>query len=291
MARIRAGTRPRAGITFCLPAMVMVGLLLMLPICQAVYYSLTDWDGMTATWRGLATYQNALTDPTVWRVLANNAALLAVVPVAMLLPLGVAVLLHERVWGWRFFRAALFLPTTVSWVVIGMVAARFYAQKGLLNQFLGALGLGFLRTDVLAHERSALIALAATFAWSMIGTNTIIYLTGMSTLDPTLQEAARVDGAGGLRVLWHITLPQLKRFVQFSFVMTVLTAFTALFSLIFVMTGGGPGYGTTTLEYYVYQQAFSQGAFGSGALFGVLLFVIVSIVSVLQVKLLRTEKT
>ena len=87
----------------------------------------------------------------------------------------------------------------------------------------------------------------------MLGTNTIIFLTGMATLDPTLLEAARVDGLNRRQIFCRVTLPLLKRFVQFSFVITVISAFSALFSLIFVMTGGGPGFGTTTLEFFVYQ--------------------------------------
>ena len=123
----------------------------------------------------------------------------------------------------------------------------------------------------------------------MVGTNTIIFLTGMATLDPSLHEAARVDGAGPLSIFWHITLPQLKRFVQFAFIMTVISAFTALFSLIFVMTGGGPGYGTTTLEFFVYQTAFAKGEFGEGALLGVVLFVIMAFIGAVQLRLLRTD--
>jgi ABC-type sugar transport system permease subunit len=98
-----------------------------------------------------------------------------------------------------------------------------------------------------------------------------------------------VDGASTPRIYWSVIMPQMMRFIQFAFIITVLTAFTAIFSLIFVMTGGGPDYGTTTLEFYVYQQAFSQSAFGTGALLGVLLFVLVAGISVIQVRLLRAR--
>ena len=124
----------------------------------------------------------------------------------------------------------------------------------------------------------------------MIGTNSIIFLTGMSTLDQTLNEAAHVDGAGAIRIFWSITLPQLKRFIQFSFVITVISAFTALFSLIFVMTGGGPGFGTTTLEFFIYQSAFARGEFGTGAMLGVILFLLMSVLGVGQLILIRVKK-
>ena len=285
-----ARRRRRAGILLCLPAIAVVALLLLaLPIAQAVYYSMTTWDGLTTTWIGPSAYIDALKNPIFWRVIENNALLLLAVPFAIGIPLAIAALLNEHVTGWRFFRSVYFLPTAVSWVVIGMVAVRFFALTGLTERHLAWVGLGTFQTDMLAGERTALLALGLTFVWSMIGTNTIIFLTGMATLDPTLLEAARVDGLCSRQIFIQVTLPLLKRFIQFAFVITVISAFGALFSLIFVMTGGGPGYGTTTLEFFVYQTAFSRGAFGLGAMLGVVLFVIMAIVGLVQLKLLRTR--
>jgi len=281
--------RTRTGRAMVIPALALVTLLLGIPIIQAVYYSMTQWDGITATWIGPSAYVNEFKDPTFWRVLENNGLLLLAVPVAMFIPLGLAFLLNERVAGWKVFRSIYFLPTAISWVVIGMVAVRFFAYGGQLNGLLASVGLSSVHTDLLSGEYTALLAVGLTFIWSMLGTNTIIFLTGMATLDPSLAEAARVDGAGGMRVFWHISLPQLKRFIQFSLIITLISAFTALFSLIFVMTGGGPGYGTTTLEFFVYQTGFSQGMFGTGALLGVVLFVIMAIIGIAQLRILRTK--
>ena len=272
------------------PAVVLVAALLWAPIVQAVRYSMTTWDGYSApTWIGPSAYTTAFSDPIVHRVLENNALLLLAVPFAIGIPLVIAALLHEHVRGWRFFRSVYFLPTAISWVVIGMVALQFFADKGILNQLLSDIGLGSVHTDLLASEYSALAALAITFVFSMIGTNTIIFLTGMATLDPTLLEAARVDGLSRFQIFFRVTLPLLTRFIQFAFVITVISAFSALFSLIFVMTGGGPGLGTTTLEFFVYQAGFSQGQFGTGALYGIILFVIMVIVGIGQLRLIRPE--
>jgi multiple sugar transport system permease protein len=142
---------------------------------------------------------------------------------------------------------------------------------------------------MLSHERTALLAVMITFVWSLFGTNLIVFLAGMSTIDHELYDAARVDGAGAFAVIFRITIPLLRRFIQFSFVITVIAAFTALFSLIFVMTGGGPGFGTTTLEFFIYQQAFSAGDFGTGATAGVILFAAVLVVALLQVRILRSQ--
>jgi multiple sugar transport system permease protein len=281
--------RSRAGIVFTLPALALVVLVLGIPIVQACYYSMTRWDGLTSTWIGPSSYLTQLEDPQFWRVLENNALLLLAVPVSMAVSLAIAAVLSSKVLGWRFFRSVYFLPTAISWVVIGMVSVRVFAQQGLLNTLLAHLGLGAARTDFLSGERTALLAVGVTFVWSMLGTNVVIFLTGMATLDPALHEAARVDGAGAVRIFVSITLPQLRRFLQFSFIITVISAFTALFSLIFVMTGGGPGYGTTTLEFFVYQTAFAKGEFGTGALLGVILFVVMAVIGVGQLRLLRSD--
>jgi len=284
-----ARRRRRAGIMLSLPAVIVVVGLLAIPIGQAVYYSFTSWDGITATWIGPSAYVSALTDPIFWRVIENNALLLLSIPFAIGIPLAIAALLHEHVRGWRFFRSVYFLPTAISWVVIGMVAVQFFALSGLMNKMLAAVGLAALQTDMLAGQYTALAAVAITFIWSMLGTNIIIFLTGMATLDQTLIEAARVDGLSRWQIFSRVTVPLLKRFIQFSFVITVISAFSALFSLIFVMTNGGPGFGTTTLEFFVYQTAFSQGQFGTGALYGMILFVIMIIVGLVQLRLIRSE--
>jgi multiple sugar transport system permease protein len=223
------------------------------------------------------------------RVLENNATILLAIPVAILLPLAVALLINSHVRGWRFFRSVYFLPTAVSWVVIGFVAVRFFANDGILHDLLAHVGLGSIHPDLLAHERSALLAVMITFVWSMFGTNLIIFLAGLATIDQEIYDAARVDGASAAGTMFQITIPLLKRFIQFTFVITLITAFTALFSLIFVMTGGGPGFGTTTLEFFIYQNGFAQSFYGLGATAGVVLFVVVFAVSMVQLRLLRAD--
>jgi len=281
--------RARTGRVMILPAAILVIVVLGVPIGQAIYRSMEQWNGLTATWIGPSAYTHAFSDPTFWRVMENNALLLIAVPFAVLIPLGIAFLLNEKVPGWKVFRSIYFMPTAISWVVIGMVALRFFAQAGPLDSIFSAFGLGFLHPNLLSNQHQALLAVGITFVWSMVGTNTIIFLTGIATLDPSLSEAAQVDGTNAWQRLIHITMPQLRRFILFSSMLTMISAFTALFSLIFVMTGGGPGYGTTTLEFFIYQNAFGQSDFGYGALLGVVLFVIMAVVGLIQLRLLRVD--
>jgi len=192
--------------------------------------------------------------------------------------------------------------TQRTWEGVSLIAVR---QKGsarsglyvvitpdfdeMRRTLLDNTGLGFLHPNMLSHERSALIAVMITFVWSMFGTNLIIFLAGMATIDQEIYDAARVDGAGSLTVMFRITFPLLKRFVQFTFVISLITAFSALFSLIIVMTNGGPGYGSTTLEFFIYEQAFTENNFGVGATAGVVLFLLVFAVSMVQLRLLRSD--
>jgi multiple sugar transport system permease protein len=266
---------------------VLVVGFLAIPMVQTVYYSFTSWNGITSTPVGADNYRQLFADSTFWQVVSNNAILLASIPLAILIPLIVAFLLNEHVVGWRFFRSAYFLPTAISWVVIGMVAIRFFASEGILNTTLQMVGLGGIHTDLLSSNSTAIIAVIITFIWSVFGTNTIIFITGMATLDREVNEAARVDGAGAWSLLFYITIPMLMRFIQFAFILTVITAFTALFSLIFIMTQGGPGFSTTTLEFFVFEKGFNTGVFGLAAAIGVVLFVIVFGIWMAQFRIFR----
>ena len=282
--------RARVGRLLVLPTLVLVTALLLAPVVEAIYYSMTNWNGISAQWVGPHTYVALVGNPTFWRVLENNGIILLSVPLAIGLPLGVATMLNERVWGWQFFRSAIFLPTAISWVVIAMVARQVFGSAGSvgsIDALMRAIGLGVLQQDFLGHPYSAIVAVAITFMWSMVGTNMIILLTGMATIDRSMYEAAQLDGASRPQVFRCITVPQLRRYFQLCFIVTMITAFTALFSLIFVMTGGGPGYSTTTLEFFVYEEAFQVGNFGTAAMLGLVLFVILFSVSLVQLRLLR----
>jgi ABC-type sugar transport system permease subunit len=283
--------RRRMGILFTLPVALLIGSLLLIPIGQTFYYSFTNWDGFTSQWIGFTAYTNLFHNPEFVTVLENNAVMLLALPISIVLPLAVAFLLNTQLRGWRVFRSVFFLPTAVSWVVIAFVARRFFDpdKQGILRSLLDHTGLGFWHPDLLAHEHSALIAVMITFIWSVFGTNMIIFLAGMSTIDQEIYDAAKVDGAGSFTVMVRITFPLIKRFVQFAFIISLITAFSALFSLIIVMTNGGPGYGSTTLEFFIYEQAFTENNFGVAATAGVVLFVLVFTVSMVQLGLLRSD--
>lgn len=272
---------------YVLPTLALMGFFLFWPIVQAVYYSFFNWDGVTAVYQGLGNYRSLLSSPIFWEVLKHNLVLLVAVPLWVLAPMVVALLLFTEVPGWRLFRTILFAPTALSWVVIGIVWHFIFSYHGPINQFLSLFAI--TGPDWLSNSDTAMIAIILTAVWANLGTGLIIYLTGLGAISSDIIDAASIDGAGLSTLLVRIILPLMRRYIAFFATLSIITAFTGLFSLIYVMTGGGPGFGTTTLEYFVYLDAFSNQNFGEASAVGVALFVVIFIISIAQIALLRTE--
>jgi multiple sugar transport system permease protein len=281
-ARLRGHQQGRqfAGLLFLAPLILLWGLFLIVPIIETMYYSLMQWDGLSAVWNGVGNYLTLLHSADFGNVLINNALLLLSVPFAVMVPFFIALIIAAEPPGWRWVRALIFLPATLSWVVTGIVWLRVFSSDGMLNAGLRAIGLGGLQMDLLGSVHTAIIPIALTFVWSQIGQNTLIFLIGFSSIDASVLEAATIDGAGFFSAVRTIILPLMTRFIIFATIITLIAAFTALFSLIFVMTGGGPGFSTTTMEFYIYRLAFGQTDFGMGATVGVVLLVVIALVSV-----------
>jgi len=271
----RAFASPRvAGLLFTLPAIALVCLVIVLPLLQSFYFSFTNWKGAHADWVGIANYSQMLADPELRRSLINSMLIFVSIPFGMIGPFVTAYLLYQGFPGVRLMRSLIFAPTALSWIVIGMVARELLANRGPLNGMLDAVGLEAVSRNWLADSSWALLAVIIAFNAAMWGVNTIIFLTGLSTIDKSTIEAARLDGAAGGQVLWYIILPSMRRFVEFVFIITVVVSFTGLFGLIYVMTGGGPGSATMTLDFAVWRRAFSTGSFGTGAAIGISLMVL-----------------
>jgi ABC-type sugar transport system permease subunit len=259
--------------------------LVGLPVGEAVYYSFTQWNGLTAVYIGLQNYTTGIfRDPNIGRILTNNGVILASVPVGISCSLATAGLLTRIGRSSSFFRSVFFLPVAVSWVVIGVAAQGLLSYTGGLNDVLGFIGLSSLERDWLGDPLTALVAIVVTFNWAIFGLNTVILFAGMSAVDVSVLEAAELDGAGHIATLWHVTLPLIRRFIDLAVVVTVVTALTQIFALIYVMTSGGPGYATTTLEFSLYEDAFTNGSFGLAAAIGLILLVVTLIVGGLSLR-------
>ena len=274
-ALARAWASPKvSGILFTLPAIILVALVIVLPLLQSFYFSFTNWKGARADWIGLGNYTQIFADPELRKSLTNSMLIFISIPFGMIGPFVTAYLLYQGMPGARFMRSLIFAPTALSWVVIGMVAREFFANRGPLNAVLDSAGLEAVSRNWLADSSWALPAVIIAFNAAMWGVNTIIFLTGLATIDKSTIEAARLDGANGRQILSYVILPAMRRFVEFVFIITVVISFTGLFGLIYVMTGGGPGSATMTLDFAVWRRAFSTGSFGTGAAIGISLMIL-----------------
>ncbi len=187
------------------------------------------------------------------------------------MPLIVAFAIHRRVPGWRFFRATIFLPAVYATVVIGILTATVLQLDGPLNQVLGGVGLDGLQREWLGSASTSIPLILIVVVWTNFGYNVLLYLAGMSAIDPSLEEAARIDGAGWMRILVSVIAPNLRRVLEIVLVVNTIAAFAFMFTYVYTITNGGPGTDTYVSEFYIYQQAFTNQNMGYAAAIGVVL--------------------
>jgi multiple sugar transport system permease protein len=278
MDRPKALRRQEAvqGILSVLPVMVVILLIRAYPIVVAVVKSFTNWDGLyNNAWVGLQNYTDILKTSQFYFLLRNNFILALHIPVQVFAGIVIAILLYEQVPGWRIFRNLSFLPQIISTVIIGYLFRIFFGFLGPINAVLRAVGLDFLAIEWLANAYTALLVINITLVWAGIGWQVLIILGGLSSINPSVFDAARIDGANYWQRLFKIVLPLLSRVIEYSFIVSVVWVFTGLFPFIYSMTAGGPGFETTTIDYMIYRKAFVAGTqLGAACAVAVILLVI-----------------
>jgi ABC-type sugar transport system permease subunit len=282
-----------AGYLFALPAVVITFAFIGYPLASVFYHSFTTWDGFSSPrWVGFHNFEALVHDPIFRIAIRNNAIFALSVPIEVVLALVLAYLIYERVPGWGFFRAAFFLPAIYSTVVIGILTSVVLLPQGPVNAGLGAVGLGGLEQNWLENTPTALGAIVAVVVWANFGYSVLIYLAGMSAIDPQLSEAARLDGAGFWKILWQIHVPNLRRIIELVFVINTITALAYMLPYIFTITGGGPGFDTYAVEYYIYDAGFSTQRLGYASAMGVILALVIIVLGFIQIRVLtRTRAT
>jgi multiple sugar transport system permease protein len=261
---------------FLIPALIMFALYVVWPIGQSFYTSLLKWDGLgEAEYVGLANYEKLLTrDPAFNVSLWNNAKWLVFYLLAIPGGLFIALFLNQKVRGIRLYKSLFFFPFVISQIVVGLVFTWFYDPTfGLFNGIIGVVGLG--PVNILGNPDYATYGIIAAGLWPQTAYCMILYLTGLNAVDPEQIEAARLDGAKGLKMLWYVILPQLRPATFIAFVVTIIGALRS-FDLISIMTNGGPFGSTRVLSFYMFEKSLSEYGFrmGYGAAIAVVLFVI-----------------
>jgi multiple sugar transport system permease protein len=280
-------TNRRWGMAFLVPMLLFMLVFMAYPVASVIRYSFTSWNGMgKIDFVGLANFRAIFGSGEFWQVFRNNVYFLLVgVPVWTLFPLVIAVVLFEEIKGSGFFKSAFFFPSIFSPVIVGLLFRNFFAYDGPINAVLRAVGLESLALEWLASGATSIPIIIIVINWAGFGAATLIYLAGMSTIEISIFESARLDGAGWWRRLTAIMLPMIRRVVQLQIVLNIIYAFTQLFSYVFVMTNGGPGYESTVVEYFIYIKAFRSNQLGYACAIALVLFVVVLVLSLFQQRL------
>jgi len=236
---------------------------------------------------GGANYNLVFTDPIFWQAVRDNATLLLAVPILVVLSLLFAILLFERVRGWRVYRTLIFLPYIMAITVIGTVFSLLYEYNGPLNVALRAVHLNALALDWLGKANLAIPSVMSVIIWRELGFGTILFLARLMSVREELFEAARLDGANWLQVQWHITVPQLRTVIEFFVIIEIINMMSGVFNYVYVMTNGGPGFASQVLEFYIWQNAFAFRQGGIAAAAAVLLLAVTVVFIFLQFRVRR----
>ncbi|MEV8341760.1 carbohydrate ABC transporter permease [Streptomyces niveus] len=261
------------GYLYVLPALAVYVVFAVLPALHTAYLSLFDWDGVTlGSWVGLDNYREVFRNPVLLRSLVNALALVvffSFVPILTGL-LTTALLSRYRRPGMGVYRLLFMLPQIVPLVAVGVTWRWLYGDDGLVNEALRAVGLDGITRAWLGDFGTALIAVGLVGTWVLSGLCTMLFLSGVHKVDPSLYEAARLDGAGPVREFVSVTLPQLRGELAIALTVTMVAAL-ASFDIVYVTTNGGPGEQTTVPGLLVYRLAFSDGDVGLASALGVVL--------------------
>lgn len=284
MANFQSNINKNDGLTalvFILPAVLGTLIFIVIPVFFSFSLSFVDWDLLSPMkFVGLSNFKDVLTDSTFVQVLINTFVFAIASSVfAVIIPLVLACILNTKIRGSNFYKTAYFLPFITPMIVIAIVWQWVFDPNiGLLNQIL--------HTDIkwLYDVRFAMPALIAVSVWKLIGYNMIIFLSGLSTINQEVLEAAKIDGANSWQVFKNVTVPLLSPTIFFVIVITSISSFQ-VFDLIYVMTQGGPDNSTMVLVYSIYKYAFEYFDVGKASAIAYILFAIIFVLVLCQWKL------
>jgi multiple sugar transport system permease protein len=282
--------RARAGRLFVAPNLTAVAVFMLFPLGFSLYMSVQNWDLFRpAKFVGLANYRSLFADDPLFEIALRNTVVYTVGTVVptVLISLAVAGVLNRKAKGINIFRTIIFLPLAVSSVVMAVVwQFVFNTNNGLLNIMLGWIGLG--PVPWLNDPKWAMLSLCTVSVWRSVPFATVILLAAMQGVPDNLYEAAKLDGAGEVRQFVSITVPLIRAAVSFVVVISIIHAFQA-FDLVYVLTGGngGPETATYVLGIMLFQHAFSFLEFGYASALAWVIFAILLVLTVVQLRLGR----
>jgi len=287
----RRSNRGRGINLYYLPAVVLLLTFIGYPFVRGIAYSLTNWNGFSPDYSfvGLDQYIRMLSDPRVLTVLVNTL-IYAVGSTILQNVLGLlyALLLDQRLRASNVVRTIVYLPIIVSNLIMGYIwyfMVRY--NGGALNDVLAAFGQD--PVNPLADRTLAVLVIVLANTFQYVGVAMVLYLSGLQSIDRSYMEAAAIDGAGAVRRFWSVTLPLLAPSVTISAVINVIGGLN-IFAVIVALTGGGPGYASSSLATITYQLYFGEQNAGYAAALGVLTFLIAAVLGLTTLRFFRRRE-
>lgn len=276
---------------FTIPAVVVILLFVEIPFLMSILYSFTKWNGLekVPTFIGLQNYVELLTnDKDLVRALGFTLIFtVMMVVLTNLVALLLAILLDSNIKGRNILRAAFYVPNIISLIVIGYVW-RFIFSKAF-DSLYNLTHLGIFQLSWLGDSKIAFLSVVIVSVWQAVGFYLVIYIAGLQTVSKDIIEASYIDGASGVKRFFTITLPLIMPSITVSVFYSLANALKT-FDVIFSLTFGGPGTATTTIALDIYKTAFSDNRFGYGSAKSVVLFLLILLITVLQVAFFKKKE-
>lgn len=270
------GPRRPSGLPWILPAFVFVVGLVYYCIGYTGYISTLNWDGVSPSPAhvGFANYIMAFHDPVFWDAIRHTIIFFVVTfCVQTAVGLAFAALLHSRVKLPNLYKVIIFVPVVLAPATMAPIFRQIFSATGQFNTILGDIGLGSLEHPWLAQSSTALPVIMAITIWEWTGVTFILYFAAMTQIDSEILEAARIDGASGLRILTRIVWPSVRGTTIALAMLSVIGALKT-FDVPYLVTLGGPNYATEFLGTFIYRISIPQAEVGYGAALSILLLIL-----------------
>jgi len=275
---------------FTLPAVVLIVLFVELPFLMSIIYSFTKWNGIDKVpeFIGFGNYVGIFYDKNMHQALVFTLMFTAAAVIATNVPaILLAVLLDGNIRGRNFLRAAFYIPNIISLIVIGYIW-RFVFSKGFESLY-NLTHAGIFEISWLGDGKFGFISIVLVSVWQAVGFYMVIYIAGLQTVPRDVVEAALIDGAGSIRRFFYVTLPLIMPSITVCVFYSLSNALKT-FDVIFSLTYGGPGTSTTSIALDIYKTAFSENRFGYGTAKSVVLFLLILVITVVQVNVFKKRE-
>ncbi|MCA9983975.1 MAG: sugar ABC transporter permease [Anaerolineales bacterium] len=275
---------------FLIPSLIGFITFYAIPAIRGVYVSLTDWDLLTdPEFVGAGNYLELFQDDLFWRSLQLTAYyVLLNIPLQTMLALGLAVLM-DRVTKSAVIRGLFIMPWLLPPVIVALIWLWMLDPTlGFINTVLQAIG--FDRQPFLGSPDMAMPSIAMINIWQYTGYTALLFFAGLQTIPSSLYEAAAIDGASERRIFWSVTLPLLRPVMVFVLVTSIIGSFQ-IFDTIAVTTKGGPIDATRVIIWYIFEIAFNRFQMGYATAISMVLFVILIIATIVQMRILRSDES